>query len=566
FSAVSMSGASLLLYLSLRNLLRQLSDGKISWSEELSAFLAAMAFATGNTTWAWGNTIEAYPFQVLSMGILLYGLTAYRLSKSKSHLMIAAIGLALGWSNHHLTMIVFTPFLPLLFCDALLVKRTAEAKTKKRTPTHDPWYVAYYKTLLSKDFRLFTLVSASITLGFYFWMVWRAQSEYAFMFGKPENLDLLFYHIRGGAYTKNLTETSSSISANRLPYFLNLTAKQFMFFTPLVLAGCYIGFRRGAGRVVACVLFYFLILLTYQLKNNQWASTDAYLLLPFMTLCIPLALSINSLMESRLRRSMVVGILTCCLVGTSVYTYADHDRSSYPVSKDLMKLLDDSAPKNSVILISDWTTLIQYEFYRNEYGFRPDLEVMNYDFKYCHYRLLPINCPRLYKAVQKEYDAFIDALRVDQPYNVANTGCDLGNPLVRAAFQRLITATENYCQASGRTFLTDPRAHYTYSTERFYNPGRYVSGCFSSGSLCDSAYSDTFLKMDFKFLDSPLLLDDPSCLDKMVDFQAMLDQHISFYTNNNDQHHLSLANNARERILGIQKKLRKSMSFAYKIK
>ncbi|MFM9027729.1 MAG: protein O-mannosyl-transferase family, partial [Bacteroidota bacterium] len=62
FSAVSMSGASLLLYLSLRNLLRQLSDGKISWSEELSAFLAAMAFATGNTTWAWGNTIEAYPF------------------------------------------------------------------------------------------------------------------------------------------------------------------------------------------------------------------------------------------------------------------------------------------------------------------------------------------------------------------------------------------------------------------------------------------------------------------------------------------------------------------------
>ena len=40
--------------------------------------------------------------------------------------------------------------------------------------------------------------------------------------------------------------------------------------------------------------------------------------------------------------------------------------------------------------------------------------------------------------------------------------------------------------------------------------------------------AEAFLKMDFAFLSSPLLMNDPSSLDKMVDFQAMLDNHISF--------------------------------------
>jgi hypothetical protein len=566
FSAVSMTTACLLLFLSIRTIIRRLSNGEMGWKEELSAFIPAMAFATGNTSWAWGNTIEAYPFQVLSMGILLFGLTGFQETRSKTRLWTAALGLALGWSNHHLTMIAFTPFVPLFFGNGLFIQKEARNKNKKREKGPAPWYASYLHAVKSKDFILFTAVSASITIGFYSWMLWRAQSEYPFMFGKPENLDLLFYHIRGGAYTKNLTDTSADISANRLPYFLELTARQFLLLTPLVVFGFFTGFRKGAGRLMGIVGLYFLILLTYQLRNNQWANTDAYLLLPFMALCFPLALGILSIMNSVSRHYLVAGLLIACLVGTTAYSYAGHDRSTYPVSKDLMHLLDESAPKNSVILISDWTTVIQYEFYRHELGFRPDLEVMNYDFKFCHYRLLPINCPRLYEAIRPEYDAYIEALRQDQPYNAVNTGCDLANPIVRAAFQRVLTAIEKYCKSSGRPFLTDPRAHYTYSTEKMYASGRFVSGCFSADTYCDSTYSRLFLEMDLPFLDSPMLLEDPSCLDKMVDFQAMLDQHINFYSINNDQKHLSEANAAREKILSIQRKLKKSMSFAYKLK
>jgi hypothetical protein len=105
-----------------------------------------------------------------------------------------------------------------------------------------------------------------------------------------------------------------------------------------------------------------------------------------------------------------------------------------------------------------------------------------------------------------------------------------------------------------------------YSTSGFYDPARYVSGCFSSDRAVDSSYSSEFLKMDFPFLSSQLLYDDPSCLDKLVDFQAMLDQHLSFYAANKDNSHLVQAEQAKDKVMRLQRDLKESMSFAYKLK
>jgi len=63
-----------------------------------------------------------------------------------------------------------------------------------------------------------------------------------------------------------------------------------------------------------------------------------------------------------------------------------------------------------------------------------------------------------------------------------------------------------------------------------------------------------------------MLLNDPAALDKLVDFQAMLDQHISFYQANHDEPRRAAAEIARDKILHLQKEMKKSMSFAYKIK
>ncbi|MFM9052235.1 MAG: protein O-mannosyl-transferase family [Bacteroidota bacterium] len=562
-AAFSIATACTLMYMAFRSIVRILTDGKMEWQEELTALLPALIFGVGNTTWTWANTIEVYSFQVFAMGLVLFGLCGYQETRSRFRLVIAAVGFAIGWGNHHLTMIAFTPFVPLFFGTELFKRKLAVTDKKKKSNTKNKhWFVEYTETIISKDFLLFTAISAILTIGFYGWMLLRAQQDYYFMFGKPENLDLLFYHLRGGAYTKNLTDTSFDISMSRLPFFLSLTFHQFLFFFPLLLVGLYLGFQKKAYKLMSATLLFYLILLAYQLRNNQWANTDAYLLLPFMTLCIPVIYATHAFIKT-LKLSILI---PCLAIATIFLGLEKHDRSTYPVSRDLMNLLDKSAPKNSVVVLSDWTTIIQYMFYRYEYGFRKDLDVIHYDFKFCHYKSFPINNPQLYDSVKVEYDSYISELRKDQFYNTVNTGCVLLNPDVRSSFQKLLNRIESVCGNSGRVFLTDPRSHYTFSTEKFYEPGRYVSGCFSSGSVCDSSYSDEFLKMNLPFLRSPLLLEDPSCLDKMVDFQAMLDQHISFYTANNDPAHLQKATNAKDKILRTQRDLKKSMSFAYKIK
>jgi hypothetical protein len=281
-----------------------------------------------------------------------------------------------------------------------------------------------------------------------------------------------------------------------------------------------------------------------------------------MVLSIPIAYAVYRYFE-RLKLLIIIPLL---LIGTVVWSYPDHDRTNYPVSDSLMDLLDKSAPRNSVVVLSDWTTVIQYYYYRIMEDFRTDLDVIHYDFKFTHHHLLPLDNPELYKLIKPEYDRYVETLGRVYPYQIVNTGCDLNTFELNRDFKALVKRLETACKESNRVLLTDPRCHYMYGTNGFYDPARYVSGCFSSDRAVDSSYSTEFLRMDFPFLSSRLLYDDPSCLDKLVDFQAMLDQHISFYAANKDNGHLAQAEQAKDKVMRMQRDLKESMSFAYKLK
>jgi hypothetical protein len=382
------------------------------------------------------------------------------------------------------------------------------------------------------------------------------------MFGQPNSLGSLFYHLKGGSYSKNLTSASNSIISSRFPYFVKLTFWQLFLFFPLFILGVVTLFKNKMKALSFVVLLYFSFLFLYQLNNNQWSSTDAYMLLPFYVLSI--AVFIGAIRYAdKLKLTYVLPFL---LVGQIIFFYKDHDRKTYPVSTSLMNLLDKSSPKNSVVLISDWSTVIQYYYYRIVENFRTDLVVLNYDFKFTHYRILPIMYPEFYKKIQPEYDAFVNALREEHPDQVTNTGCDLSTTKLSDSFRAMVLKSQSVCKSENIPFLTDPKANYFFTTQKFYEPKRFVSGCFMSTIPGDSISASTFLAMDFPFLKSPLLMNDPSSLDKIVDFQAMLDGHIESYKANNNQVLLAQAENSRERILKLQRDLRKSMSFAFKIK
>ena len=563
FSSFCIATATSFLFFTANKILTLLTpDESTRIRNQYLSAATALAFAFSMTAWAWANTVEVYAFQVLAISILFYGLTCFHIVRKNSCLLIAALGIGLGLANHHLTMILFLPFVPLFFFSRLFVPAVPVTGKKKVVVKTAGFFSQYISVLRAPLFWRLAGYSFIVTAGFYGWMFWRAQTEHPFMFGKPDTLSGMLYHLEGGSYAKNLTTVSSEIMSARFGYFMKLTAYQLFLFLPFYLAGIYFLFLKKLGSLACMSLLFFLFLFIYQLNNNQWASTDAYLLLPYFMMSVPVLYGLTELYE-RWKLQYIIPVLLVIEIG---YNYKEHDRHDYDVSDSLMHLLDVSSPKNSVVLISDWSTVIQYYYYRIVENFRPDLVVLNYDIKFTHYRILPIMYPEFYKSIQPEYDHFIDELRKVNPHQVENTGCDLNTIDLSNSFRTLVLKMESVCKSQNRSFLTDPKAHVFYSREKFYDPRRFVSGCFMSTIPGDSLSSAEFLRMDASWLKSPMLLNDPAALDKLVDFQAMLDQHISFYENNHDSLRRASAEVARDKILHLQREMKRSMSFAYKIK
>src|SRR5205823_1492768 len=106
FASISISLSSALLYCTFKIL-----AAKILTTENIKSLLVcsicAIGFSTASTTWAWGNTVEVYSLQVLTLSVALYGLTRFHFDRKKMSIFIAAAGLATGLGNHHLTMILF---------------------------------------------------------------------------------------------------------------------------------------------------------------------------------------------------------------------------------------------------------------------------------------------------------------------------------------------------------------------------------------------------------------------------------------------------------------------------
>jgi hypothetical protein len=284
------------------------------------------------------------------------------------------------------------------------------------------------------------------------------------------------------------------------------------------------------------------------------------MLLPFFILTIPVAFGIAKWFD-KLKLKFVLPVLLALQLA---YNFPLHDKRNYNVSESLLNLVDKSCPKNSIVLISDWSLVIQCYYARIVENFRPDLIVLNYDIKFTQPRILQTLYPEFYETIKPEYEKFLSELGKEHPEELLGTGCDLSTVPIMNSFKQLIHKIEDVAKQQHRMFLTDPKAHYFFTNQKIYDSNRYVSGCFVSD--IPSTNNDEFLQMKEKWLDSPLLLHDPSALDKMVDFQAMLDNHINYFTANKDSSRLAMAVAAKDKVLMLQRKMKKEMSFAYKIK
>ena len=559
FSSICISVSSMLLYISFKFIAFNLSV-EHTYKSYLSGCLVAIGFSTATTTWAWGNTIEVYAFQVFAMSLTLLGLINYHFDRKNISIIITATGLALGLGNHHLTMVLFLPFVPIFFLKNIFILNL-NTDSKKKTKNYKPGFFKQILNVLKMSaFRKLAGITLLFTSVFYIWMFIRAQNEYPFMFGKPDTFGELIYHISGSAYFDDTAPVSNQIFSSRIPYFISLTVFQLFLFLPFFIAGIVLIFKKKLYPLFWTIVLYFIILFYYQLNNNQWSSdTNAYMLLPFMLFYLAVFYGVFYYFN-KIKGQFIIPLI---IIFQLIYNFSGNNKKSYPVSESLMNLLDKSAPKNSIVIISDWTLIIQYYFYRLTENFRPDLIVLNNDIKFDHYRMLPIIYPEFYKQIKSEYDGFIDEMKIVNPHQAFGTGCDLTTSGLVNKFTALINKIKSLASANKVFFLTDPRAHYFFSSSNLDSTSRYVSGCFSSTIPGDSIANNYFLNMDFKFLKSPLLLKDPSALNKLIDFQSMLDRYMEFYQANNDPVQIEKTREAQNKIVKLQLEMKKNISFAF---
>lgn len=559
FSALCNAAASLLLYLTLAKFLSRFlkKETEFSTNAMLSAFGAAISFATGYTVWHWANSVEVYAFHLLAFSLLIFGLTVFNLEKSKLHLVIAASGLAMALANHHLTVIFFLPFIPFFFTEKFFAPPQPVQKSKKVTSKMP----GYFSFLLSKNFRVFILITAAITILFYGWMFICAGQEMAFKFGQPDNFSRLFYHLAGGAWQKNTVVQTEGLIALRFPYFMMLLIKHLFLFIPFAVAGFVFLIHKKLRALAFSVIIYFLLLFIYQLRIDQTADTDAYLLLPFFFFGFPVAAGLYAALG---KWNWIKWVLPLIIIVQMAFYFPLQNKRDYNVSESLMHQLDECTPKDAVLLISDWTLVSQYTYYRFGENFRPDLILLNYDLKFTNWKLLPYHYPHLYDYIKPEYDRFIDLLGRTHPQEIYNTGCTLNTPELMNAYVVTVLKIKAYCNEKNVAFMSDPRAYLFLKEYKIYGNESHMSGMFISDK--PTALGKTFLHLPFTWLHSKQLLTEPAATDKIVDFEAALDFSKNYYTLLHDTAAFQSAEKSYLFIKDLQKKLKANMPFVYRQK
>ncbi len=560
YSVLCSSIGCMLLYATIVKILSQQRNAINEIWQYIVGLCCAIGFASGVTVWYWSHGVEVYALQIMAFAMLLYGLVHYQFQQKTSYIVIASIGVALGLANHHLTMILFIPFIALFVWKPILVALPLQQKNKKNKPVAqaDIWSVF----INNKHWLWAIMLTAGITAVFYFLMMWRAAADLPFKFGSPDTVDRFIYHLSGGAWIKNTKQEVEGIIGMRFPYFMQLTIEQLMLLGVFVLAGVLFVFRNNIKLLLFPTVGFYLIVLFYQLRIDQTSDTDAYMVLPFYALYLLVPYGIMQLQQ--ISKYAIFALPFFTLV-SPVINYAKTNSIDYNVSKSIMNTLDYSTPKNSVVIIADWTTVAQYYYYRIAENFRPDLIVLNYDLKFTHKDILPNMYPEFYAYIKPEYDKFIQLLIQYHPEQAYNTGCTLDNVVLSNAFRDLTFKIQQYAKVNNVPYLVDPKTFVFSLRDKLMTTQSTVSGMFVSQGTKPTGLGSQFLNLEnYNWLQSSRLIRDPAAGDKMVDLEAMFDFHRNYYKSARDTANYQKAEASYQRIKRLQREMKENMEFLFR--
>jgi hypothetical protein len=549
FSALCTAKASAFLALTVDKLSAYYYPELNQRSRLLNSIAAGILLAAGATVWHWSHSVEVYSLHLLAFCILMYGIVLLKTENSKFAVAFIATGAGIGIANHHLTMILFLPFV--LF---LLWKDWNPQIKITKSQTIITARNGFQDGLLKK----LILSGAGVVLLFYGWMFIRASAPILFKFGQPDSIDRLIYHLAGGAWIKNTQQEVEGLVGMRFPYFMQLTWQQLGLLIPVCAAAFYMLTRNARMLGFVFSAYYFVVLL-YQLRIDQTADTDAYMILPFAGLTLLGGLTLSALSEKKKEYSFV--FLAMPFLHFALF-YKITDLQKFDLSTTILKQIDEAAPPNSVILFADWTAIINYTQARIDKNFRPDLVVLNYDLKFTNKDFLPANYPEAYAFIKPEYDRFIQLLGERHPQEVYNTGLTMDTRELENAYHTVVAKLEAFAKQKNGAFMCDPKAFVFLSKAGHFKNSR-MSGILVS-NLNESRQTTLTDLSRQQWLDVPHIRMDAAAADKLVDLEAAIDFTRNEYRQTGNQDGLVAADNAYNRVKSIQRELKQNMPFLFR--
>ena len=150
------------------------------------------------------------------------------------------------------------------------------------------------------------------------------------------------------------------------------------------------------------------------------------------------------------------------------------------------------------------------------------------------------------------------------PQEIYNTGCTLDNPQLLKSYTDAVLKIKTQCEDEGKHFMADPKAFVFMMDYQLMTANSSVSGPLVS--IKPTGLGKEFLKLDYDWLESPLLLSEPAASDKMVDLEAAMDFNRYYYNGRKDLANAALAEESYQRIKKIQRQMKRNMPFVYRQK
>ena len=370
------------------------SESEKNFTIALSSILSGIVLAFSKTYWMQSTSVEVYSLQVFLLNLIVFAvLKAYfsDLASIKKWILVA-IFLALGFSNHMTTLLIF-PFIAILFF------------------MKEKFNVGSIKIILKM-----LVVFIPILIALYAYLPLRAAANPLLNWGNPINFENLFRHVSGKQYQVWLF-ASFEAAEKQLAYFLNNFPGEFGYIGLIIgLVGLVYSFKVYR-KIFFTLIVTFLFAVLYSI-NYEIVDIDSYFLTAYVMFSFFIAFGfyrIFFLLKQKLVKNyFAVSIVVILSLIPLVLNFEETNQRDVYTFEDYTKAILQSTESNSIIFSYQWDYFISASYYfQFVEHFRPDVTVIDKELmrRSWYYNQLKHNHPDVIKNLRGEISSFLTALQ-----------------------------------------------------------------------------------------------------------------------------------------------------------